>query len=234
MVVYVWMQAGCAEVVVPGTLAGAGEYYRYTTSNVAKKTLIGNVDQVNAAAEGALKKMNMRLDSVESDGYETCINAATAELDITIAVNAITATTTKISVDAVKDRVFKDKATADEILSQIQVELDRGHSSSHYTSKVFVQNNCRLPVDVIVYYLDGKNEPESWQTRGWFSVVPNQKKYIADTHNRYVYLYGETRQVEKITWSGEILQWFEGKRYGFFRVDMGTTQMDYTQSFSCE
>jgi hypothetical protein len=36
----IWMQAGCAEVVVLGTLAGAGEYYPYNTSNVAKKTLM--------------------------------------------------------------------------------------------------------------------------------------------------------------------------------------------------
>ena len=32
---------GCAEVVVPGAMAGGGEYYRYTTSNIAKETLMG-------------------------------------------------------------------------------------------------------------------------------------------------------------------------------------------------
>ena len=46
---WIWLMAGCAEVPVPGTLAGGGEAYRYSTANVAKETFIGNVDQVTAA-----------------------------------------------------------------------------------------------------------------------------------------------------------------------------------------
>jgi hypothetical protein len=32
---------GCTEVVVPGAMAGGGEYYRYTTDNVAKEVAFG-------------------------------------------------------------------------------------------------------------------------------------------------------------------------------------------------
>jgi len=32
----VWLMAGCAEVLLPGTLAGGGEAYRYTTANHPK------------------------------------------------------------------------------------------------------------------------------------------------------------------------------------------------------
>ena len=52
---------GCTEVVVPGTMAGGGEYYRYTTSNIAKETLMGDVRDVTAAARSALKKMGIAL-----------------------------------------------------------------------------------------------------------------------------------------------------------------------------
>ena len=31
---------GCTEVVVPGAMAGGGGYYRYTTSNIAKETVL--------------------------------------------------------------------------------------------------------------------------------------------------------------------------------------------------
>ena len=31
-----------------------------------------------------------------------------------------------------------------------------------------------------------------------------------------------------------MLHWFEGNRYPFFKVDMGTTLEDYTQSLNCE
>ena len=234
LLVYIGILSGCAEVVVPGAFAGSGEYYRYTTSNVAQKTMMGNVGQVTEASRKALKRMNIRFDSMETDGSETDINAATPELDITISMKPITATATRVSVNAVKDHVIKDKATAAEILSQIQVELDHERSPDKGYSKVFIKSDCRHPIDVVVYYLAGKNEPETWQTRGWFSLASGQKKHVADTHNRYVYFYGKTRGENKRTWTGEILQWFEGERYGFFRVDMGATLTDYTQVFSCD
>ncbi len=44
---------------------------------------------------------------------------------------------------------------------------------------------ARFKIDVVVYYLTGKSEPQSWQTRGWFSLDPGQKKHVADSHNRY-------------------------------------------------
>ena len=53
---FIWLMTGCTEVVVPGTMAGGGEYYRYTTSNVAKETMMGDVRDVTAAARSALKK----------------------------------------------------------------------------------------------------------------------------------------------------------------------------------
>jgi sRNA-binding carbon storage regulator CsrA len=230
----IWLQVGCAEVLVPGTLAGAGEYYRYTTTHVAKKTFMGNGNQVTAAVRNALKKMDIQLHAVDFGDDETEITAATTELDITIRVVPITGATTKVTVNAVKDHVIKDQATATEIISQIQVELDRDFSSAATFPKVFVKNECAHSIDVIVYYLAGKNEPESWQTRGWFSLSPGQKKHVADTHNRYIYFYGETRSHEKVTWTGDTIQWFEGAPYGFFKIDMGTNWVDYTQSFQCD
>jgi hypothetical protein len=58
LVASIWWLMGCAEVIVPGTMTGGGEYYRYTTSNIAKETLMGDVRDVTAAARSALKKMD--------------------------------------------------------------------------------------------------------------------------------------------------------------------------------
>jgi hypothetical protein len=89
-------------------------------------------------------------------------------------------------------------------------------------------------IDVIVYYLDGKNGPSSWQTRGWFSVEPGIKKHVVDTHNRYIYFYAETPSDKKKIWTGDLPQWFEGNRYRFFKVDMGTNLEDFTYTFDCK
>lgn len=230
----VWLMVGCAEVLVPGTLAGGGEAYRYTTDNVAKKTFVGDVGQVSAAAREALVKMGIELLSISTEDGETTITAATTELDISIEMKPITAHTTKVAVNAVEDYVLKDRATAVEILGQIDRALDHHASNDASSPRVFVRNQCRQPIEVIVYYLAGRNEPASWQTHGWFSLKPGQKKHVANTLNRYVYFYGESLLNHKMTWTGEMLHWFEGKRYPFFKVDMGTAMEDFTQSFICE
>ena len=149
----IWLLMGCAEVVVPGAMTGGGEYYRYTTSNIAKETLMGDVRDVTAAARSALPKMGIRLHSVTPYTDETVMFAST---------------------------------------------------------------------------------PEHWQTQGWFSLSAGQKKHIADTHNRYIYFYAETRLQDQMYWGGENFHWFEGKRFGFFKADFGNDSEDFTQSFSCD
>jgi hypothetical protein len=226
---------GCTEVVVPGAMAGGGEYYRYTTDNVAKETLMGDVRQVTAAARNALRKMDIRLHSVDPYTDETVMNASTAELDITIKIMQVTTSTTRVSVDAREDHIIKkDKPTADQILSQIRSALAHKDSQEELYSNVFVKNNCRRPIYVAVRYLAGKNEPEHWQTRGWFKLASGQKKHIVDTHNRFVYFYAETRVKDKLYWGGEDFYWFEGQRFGFFKADIGNASEDVTQSFKCD
>lgn len=230
---FIWLMAGCAEVAVPGAFTGAGEIYRYNTYNVEKKTLMGDVGQVQAATRSALKKMDVYFHSMKTEGYKTEIEASTTELDITITIEPVTSATTRVMVNAVEDRVFKDRATAAQILSQIEAELSRKPLAKNDFPKVFIKNDCRRTVDVIVYYLDGKNGPATWQTRGWFSVDPGKKKHVVDTHNRYIYFYAETSSGKKKIWPGDLPQWFEGKRYNFFQVDMGTSLADFTYAFSC-
>lgn len=227
------LAAGCAEVVVPGAFTGAGEAYHYTTDNVVKKTLMGDVGQVKTATRKALTKMDVHFHSMKTEGYETEIEASTTELDITITIEPVTSVTTKVEVDAEKDEVFKDRATAALILSQIETELNRKPLPVNKFPRVFVSNDCHRGIDVLVYYLDGKSGPSTWQTRGWFSVDPGKKKHLVDTHNRYIYFYAESPSGKKRIWTGDLPQWFEGKRYMFFKVDMGTNLEDFNYTFSC-
>ncbi len=229
-----WLVAGCAEVLVPGALTGTGEVYRYNTSNVVKKTLMGDVGRVKAATRSVLKKMDVQFHSMKTEGDEIEVKASTTELEITITIEPITSATTKVKVNAVEDHVFKDRATAAQILSQIEAELNRKPLSKNNFPKVCIKNDCHRAIDVIVYYLDGKNSPTTWQTRGWFSVDPGKKKHVVDTHNRYIYLYGESPSGRKKVWTGDLPQWFEGERYKFFKVDMGTDLEDFTYAFSCK
>lgn len=232
---FVCLLAGCAQVVVPGAMTGGAEYYHYTASNVANETLMGDVRDVTAAARSALNKMGIHLHSVTPYTDETVMFASTAGLDISINMIPVTASTTRVIVDAREDHIIKkDKATADEILTQIRIALARINPPANAVSKVFVKNNCRHPIYVAIRFLTGKDEPEHWQTRGWFSLASGEKKHIADTHNRYIYFYAETRRQNQIFWGGDNFHWFEGRQFGFFKADFGTEPQDFTQSFSCD
>lgn len=235
LIACIGLVGGCTEVVVPGAMAGGGEYYRYTTSNIAKETLMGDERDVTAAARGALTQMNMRIHSITPYTDETIILASTTELEITIKIIPVTANTTKVVVDAKEDHIIKkDKATADAILSQIRMTLARKDSTDDFFTKVFVKNNCKHRIYVAVRFLTAKNEPEHWATRGWFALGAGQKKHIADTHNRYIYFYAETRRKDQMYWGGDDYHWFEGQRFGFFKADFGQESGDITQSFGCE
>ena len=226
-----WL-CSCAQVVIPGTMAGAGEYMRYTTTNVPKRTLIGSQREVSAATLVALKKMN-----IKAPGGQTAVSpitATTAELLITITLEPVTPTTTRVIVDAAKGQVVKDKATADKILDQIQAELTDPEAGSDGLSRVYIRNNCDSPIDVAIHYLDGQSGLGNWRSDGWFRLKPGEKRSAASTKGRYVYFYASSPTDISSEWSGTFYHHLQGNRYGFFKVDLGTGVVDFTQSFNCE
>ena len=223
---------GCAQLIIPGTMAGAGEYMRYTTTNVPKRTLIGSQKEVSAATLVALNKMNIK--APEGETGVSPITAATAELLITITLEPVTPTTTRVTVDAAKGQVVKDKATADKILDQIQAELSDPDIIGDGLSRIFIKNNCDIPIDVAIHYLDGESNLGNWRSDGWFRLMPGEKKSAVSTNGRYVYFYAVSPADLSSEWSGTFLQQLQGDRYGFFKVDLGTGAVDFTQSFNCE
>jgi len=224
----------CAELVIPGTLAGAGEYYRYTTGNVARKTMMGSVREVSAATQRALKKMSIRFQPVYSSGGDSFISASTAELDIRIRLQAVTPKTTKVIIDAAKGEVVKDKATAEEIMTQIAAELNSVEADNQVGSRIFVKNNCTQPIEVAVYYLAGNPSSETWKTEGWFALSPGESRHVVDTQAQTVYFHGKTATDDQACWEGGHFHYLRGSRLGFFRVELGASPVDFTQSFGCD
>ena len=224
--------SGCAQVVIPGTIAGAGEYMRYTTTNVPKRTMLGSQKEVSAATYTALKKLNIKAPAGQT-GAST-ITATTAELLITITLEPVTPTTTKIKVDAARGQVVKDKATADKILDQIQAELTIPDTSHNNLSRIYLKNNCDRPIDVAIHYLDSNSGLGNWRSDGWFRLMPGEKRSAVSTNGRYVYFYAVSPTDISSEWSGTFHQNLHGDRYGFFKVDLGIGVVDFTQSFNCE
>ncbi|MGE5300824.1 MAG: DUF3568 family protein [Acidobacteriota bacterium] len=118
---WLMLLSGCTSVLITGASAGVA----YTVTNVAYKTIVSPIDQVEFANRLALMKMRIKyLERIDTeDGV--MIVAETSELDIYINLEKITPKTTKISVDAEKNIVVKDKATAVAIIEETEAMLEK-------------------------------------------------------------------------------------------------------------
>lgn len=116
----VFLSSGCAAVLVTGASGGIA----YTATNIAYKTESFPIDKVESATRRALKKMGIVFIGKEKTEDGIRITAVTEDLDIYIDLERVTSKSTKISVDARKNLILKDKATATEIIAQIEKFLN--------------------------------------------------------------------------------------------------------------
>ena len=112
--------SGCTSVLVTGASGGVA----YTITNVAYKTIVSPIDQVEFANRLALMKMKIKYRERRERGNGVQIVAETNELSIHIDLERITPNTTKIGVNAKKNIVMKDKATAAAIIEQTEAMLE--------------------------------------------------------------------------------------------------------------
>jgi LysM repeat protein len=118
------VMTGCVLTLAMGAVAGIGEVVKYSFANVAQKTFTDRIYVVASAAKHALENMNFKIKNIEMSGDNHKIYASTKKLEIEVTLKSISANSTKVTVDTNKYQLFrKDKATANEIISQIQIIL---------------------------------------------------------------------------------------------------------------
>jgi len=118
-ILWLLLLSGCTSVLVTGASAGVA----YTVTNVAYKTIVSPIDQVEFASRLALMKMRIKYVERIETGDGVMIVAETSELYININLEKITPKTTKMSVNAEKNIVVKDKATAVAIIEETEAML---------------------------------------------------------------------------------------------------------------
>ena len=118
-ILWLLLLSGCTSVLVSGASAGVA----YTVTNVAYKTIVAPIDQVEFANRLALMKMRIKYVERIETGDGVIIVAETSELYININLEKITPGTTKMSVNAEKNIVVKDKATAVAIIEETEAML---------------------------------------------------------------------------------------------------------------
>jgi hypothetical protein len=113
---------GCAVVAV-GAIAGAAAGVTYTVLGTAEKTFTEDRETVVAAVQKALERLDVKtghIRNVDEGGriVRTDIEAYARDLTIRIGVERVSERATRVTVDASRKYLLKDKGTATEILVQ--------------------------------------------------------------------------------------------------------------------
>ena len=131
-----FLSAGCVHTVVVGILTGCGELFKYNMNNIAYRTFTESHYSTTLASTQAMKKMALQVRQIDTYEKHTMMYASAPELKIEVGIESITANTTRVSVNTYKGVFIKDKATANEILSQIELILSREPSSQNVQNEM--------------------------------------------------------------------------------------------------
>jgi len=117
----------CAEIgltVPAAAVSGGAAGVNYSFTNIAYKTISYPVNEVEAALNNALIKMDIKETVIKKEEDKVSIHAVTSKLDIYVDLEKITPTVTKIEVNAKKGFFLRDKSTATEIIVQTEKNLE--------------------------------------------------------------------------------------------------------------
>jgi len=115
----------CDPVTLTILGAGASAGVAHGLGSVAYKTFTVPIKRVNKATLVALKRMGIKVESIEKTETGKVINATSADRNIEVTLEAISNKTTRIRSIAVQDTIFFDQATAVEIVNQTERALKR-------------------------------------------------------------------------------------------------------------
>lgn len=102
--------------------------------------------------------------------------------------------------------------------------------------RIHFKNDTKKDVWVLLHYLpytggETPSEDENrnlWKTNGWFKISKGQSAYIGDTYNKVIYFYGTTSTDffgNYREWKGDYGWYFNGKLYGFRRIEMAESEI---------
>ncbi len=103
--------------------------------------------------------------------------------------------------------------------------------------KVNIKNDCARKIQAGIRFKDTNG---NWTTNGWYTLLPGQQAYVANTKNRTYYIYAETVEPEqyRLKWEGEDTHSsIHGSStvYGFFKRQITIPQWGtWTQNLKCD
>ena len=114
------LMSGCAAVGVTALGIGAAAGVSHTLGGIVYKTFSEPMPKVKQATLTALKRMAIKVESIEKTNEGEMIQSRAANRAIEVQFESLTPKTTRMRVTADSDGFFKDSATATEIILQTE------------------------------------------------------------------------------------------------------------------
>jgi len=112
---------GCAAVGLTALGVGMATGVSHTLSGIVYKTFTTPQAQVEKATMGALNRMQIKVVESKRDKSTRTIKARAGDREIEVELEALTPSTTRMSVTATKDGgLMRDGATATEVILQTE------------------------------------------------------------------------------------------------------------------
>ncbi|MCX9154676.1 DUF3568 family protein [Niveibacterium sp. 24ML] len=123
VVLMVCLLNGCAALAVSLAGAGASAGLAHQINGTASRAFSEPFSKVDAAVRIATKRMQLEVDEVASTDRGQITKARVSTLDVSIELEPLSPTLTRVSVVARRDLLRVDGATAAEVVTQIERSL---------------------------------------------------------------------------------------------------------------
>jgi len=111
-------------LTVAALSAGAGSAVKagteYTLTGVAYRTFSVSLEDLAAVVRDQLDRTQFTVESAHADGYELVVVAGGIDRSVHLRFTPITPRVTRLRLAVTKGWIFRDKATASEILAEIE------------------------------------------------------------------------------------------------------------------
>ena len=109
--------------------------------------------------------------------------------------------------------------------------LDTQKTLASLPTQIHLKNETDETIWASITYLNVNN---LWQTKGWWKLEPNEEAFVAQTHNRYFYIYAVSDD-GSASWGGS--DYYNNVRdsekvYGFIQCEIIRKTRKFTQSFN--
>ncbi|GAB4061994.1 DUF3568 family protein [Uliginosibacterium sediminicola] len=112
--------SGCAALAVSLAGAGAGAGFSHQINGTASRTFSAPMDKVASATQIAAKKLLLQVDEQVPLDKGQLTRARLSDMDLSLELESLSPTLTRVSVTARKNLFLLDGATAQEIVVQIE------------------------------------------------------------------------------------------------------------------